>query len=98
MTKVYHYEPGNSTRYTVTASPLPEEGFRGGDVNAWIVTVWSAKPRSYVVSDDTFLHESYFEEKFDPGREMSTVDRECFFDAVTTLLDMCFTFRALAVS
>ena len=98
MTKVYHYDPGNSTRYTVTASPLPTEGFRGADKNAWIITIWSGQPRSYVLSDDAFLHMSYFEEKFDPQRQMTDVDRECFFDAVTTLLDMCFTYRALAVT
>ena len=96
MTEVYHYDPGNSTRYTVTASPLPSEGFRGAPANSWIVTGWSAHPRSYVLADDGYLLMSYFEEKFDPQREMSTVDRECFLDAVVTLLDMCSTLRAIS--
>lgn len=88
MTFVEHHEPGNSTRYTVTASPIPETGFRGaGNVtDYWIVTIWSAQPSTYVLDCRTELHDHYFQQKFDVAKRLSEVDRIEYAVAIEKLL------------
>ena len=88
MTFVEHHEPGNSTRYTVTAAWIPENGFKGAGSMAdyWIVTIWPKQPTSYVLDVRTEIHEHYFQEKFDSAKALSQVDRAEYVVAINKLL------------
>ena len=88
MTFVEHHEPGNSTRYTVTASPIPEKGFRGAGNAAdyWIVTIWSRQPATYVLDSRSEIHDHYFGQKFDPAANLTLVDRKEYIVAIGNLM------------
>jgi len=88
MTFVEHHAPGNSTLYTVTASPIPEKGFQGAGSAAdyWIVTVWSRQPATYVLDSRSEIHDHYFGQKFDPAGNLTLVDREEYIVAIGRLM------------
>ena len=88
MTFCEEHEPGNSTRYTVTAALIPENGFKGAGSMAyyWIVTIWPSQPTSYVLDCRTELHEHYFQEKFDSAKALSQVDQTEYVVAINNLL------------
>ena len=88
MTFVEHHEPGNGTRYTVTASPVPEKGFRGAGSVAdyWIVTIWAAGPATYVLDSRSELHYTYFDEKFNYGMQLGYTDKTEYMVAIGKLM------------
>ncbi len=88
MTFCEHHEPGNSTRYTVTAALIPESGFRGAGSIAdyWIITIWPTQPTSYVLDVRADVYPHYFEQKFDSAKVLTEVDRTEYVVAINKLL------------
>ena len=88
MTFVEHHEPGNSTRYTVTAALIPESGFKGAGSIAdyWIITIWPTQPTSYVLDVRADVYPHYFEQKFDSAKVLTEVDRTEYVVAINKLL------------
>ena len=89
MTFLQIYEPGNMTRYTVTASELPEDGFQGaGNKDEYyLFTVYGTRRNTtYPLGIDSHVSDGYFRDKFDPERAMSMEDREQFRTAIHLLM------------